>query len=516
MDQNLRGAREMVTPLTAANLKRATSLTTTTTPVVRNSSFSRPRYLPHNPQSNNAQHVRVFSDSNVPSDDRRYRSLNINSNPSWTTNPVRNTRSSELLRYPRSPLSPDPQLDTVSEEQSVRSHSSAHNLREQMMQLRGRISDLKERAQEENLRRRSTTNLRDNCPLNNADTSPGATGSPRPRLARITKASNVPGAWVSAQTIADDEDEDFQPREEYMDEEEDDDDNYTLPHSGSGSTDRTSTPTTTTTDHSNPSLYEDAPESSPDVSGPRHEDRDDAFDYSKFFLHSATGSFEPNTPTRHTRTTSLSSSDSCLTARAYPVNQDPATAGAEDEEELQAPPTPETPEALRHIEEVILPSRMQHRRGLSAESLATIATFETAEEGHQVSIAQWLSRSTSASSIHDLKQQTKPSRSHPSNQAALPSPALPPTYTPASAQNGQQYISISPSATTIAVSALLDPTKGQGLGSKDEALVYTLVESLREVVGELQLGAGGEERRRWLRRRLDEARRVIEGEDPER
>jgi hypothetical protein len=36
------------------------------------------------------------------------------------------------------------------------------------------------------------------------------------------------------------------------------------------------------------------------------------------------------------------------------------------------------------------------------------------------------------------------------------------------------------------------------------------------VVGELQLGAGGEERRRWLRRRLDEARRVIEGEDPER
>jgi pyruvate/2-oxoglutarate dehydrogenase complex dihydrolipoamide acyltransferase (E2) component len=233
-------------------------------------------------------------------------------------------------------------------------------------------------------------------------------------------------------------------------------------------------------------------------------------------LHSATGSFEPNTPTRHTRTTSLSSSDSCLTARAYPVNQDPATSGAEDEEELQAPPTPETPEALRHIEEVILPSRMQHRRGLSAESLATIATFETAEEGHQVSIAQWLSRSTSASSIHDLKQQTKPSRSHPSNQAALPSPALPPTYTPASAQNGQQYISISPSATTIAVSALLDPTKGQGLGSKDEALVYTLVESLREVVGELQLGAGGEERRRWLRRRLDEARRVIEGEDLER
>ncbi|KAH0292628.1 hypothetical protein KCU62_g2017, partial [Aureobasidium sp. EXF-3399] len=508
MDQNLRGAREIVTPLTAANLKRATSLTAA--PVARNTSFSRPRYLPHS--SPNTQHMRVLSDSNLQSDDRRYMSLNINSNPSWTTNPVRNTRSSELLRYPRSPLSPDPQLDTVSEEQSVRSQTSARNLREQMMQLRGRISTLKERAQEENFRRRSTNNLRETCPLNNADTSPGATGSPRPRLARITKASNVPGAWVSAETIDDHYNDDYQPREEDVDEEEDDDDNYTLPHSGSGSTDRTSTPTTTTTDHSIPtSLYQDAPESSPSA-GPRHEDRDDAFDYSKFFLHSATGSFEPNTPTRHARTTSLSSSDSCLTARAYPVNQDPTTAGAEDEEDMQPPPTPETPEALRHIEEVTLPSRIQHRRGLSAESLATIATFETAEEGHQASIAQWLSRSTSATSIHNLNESTKPSRGHPSTQGALPSPILPSTYTPASAQNGQQYISISPSATTIAVSALLDPERGQGLGSKDEALVYTLVESLRDVVGELQLGAGGEERRRWLRRRLDEARRVLEGE----
>lgn len=514
MDQNLRGAREMVTPLTAANLKRATSLTAA--PLTRNTSFSRPRYLPHNPQSPNTQHMRVLSDSNLQPDDRRYMSLNINSNPSWTTNPVRNTRSSELLRYPRSPLSPDPNLDTVSEEQSVRSQTSAHNLREQMMQLRGRISTLKERAQEENLRRRSTNNLRDTCPLNNADTSPRATGSPRPRLARITKASNVPGAWVSAETIDDHANGDFEQREDDLEEEEDDDDNYTLPHSGSGSTDRTSTPTTTTTDHSIPaSLYQDAPESSPSA-GPRHEDRDDAFDYSKFFLHSATGSFEPNTPTRHNRTTSLSSSDSCLTARAYPVNQDQVATGAEDDQELEPPPTPETPEALRHIEEVTLPSRIQHRRGLSAESLATIATFETAEEGHQASIAQWLSRSTSATSMHNLNDLPKPSRAHPSTQGALPSPILPSTYTPASAQNGQQYISISPSATTIAVSALLDPAKGQGLGSKDEALVYTLVESLRDVVGELQLGAGGEERRRWLRRRLDEARRVLEGEDLER
>ncbi|KAI5250587.1 hypothetical protein E4T42_04962 [Aureobasidium subglaciale] len=517
MDQNLRGAREIVTPLTAANLKRATSLTTAP---VRNTSFSRPRYLPQNHQSPNTQHMRVLSESNVQSDDRRYMSLNINSSPSWTANPVRTTRSSELLRYPRSPLSPDPQLDTVSEEQSVRSQTSAHNLREQMMQLRGRISTLKERAQEEKMRRRSTNNLRQNCPLNDADSSPGAKGSPRPRLARITKASNVPGAWVSAETIDADQ---FQAEErghnDDVDDVDDDDDTYTLPLSGSGRTDRTSTPTTATTDHSNPrSVYEDAPESSPLVSGPRHEDRHDAFDYSRFFLHSATGTFEPNTPTRHTRSTSLSSSDSCLTARAYPVNSTLPTTGAEqDDEDLQAPPTPETPEALRHIEDVKMPSRIQHRRGLSAESLATIATFETAEEGHQISIAQWLSRSTSASSIHNPSDLSKPpSRTHPSTQGGLPSPAMPPTYTPASAQQGQQYISISPSATTIAVSALLDPAKGQGLGSKDEALVYTLVEGLRDVVGELQLGAGGEERRRWLRRRLDEARRVLEGEDLER
>lgn len=465
--------------------------------------------------------MRVLSDSEVNPDERRYMSLNVNSAPSWTPNPVRATRSSEALRMQRAAFSPEPQLGTLAEEQSVRSRTSAHDLREQMMQLRGRISTLKERAQEENMRRRSTMNLRETCPLNDAQTSPGA--EQRPRLERITRANNVPGAWVSAETIDEGKGEAEPELEQEAGIDDDDEDDEYTPPSGSDSPDRTSTPTTATTTNGRSSIYEDAPE----LSAPRHEDRADAFDYSKFFLHSATGSF---TPTRRPRASSVSSSCSDQTARGPPNPEYTPQKFPSSDNEIQPPPTPETPEALRHIEAQKLPARpTQHRRGLSAESLASIASFETADEGHNKSIAQWLSRSTSAASIRSLNQRDMrpPSRAHPSTQVGLPESR--PSSSPSRQKNNhhhlsihqiqipppqqQTYISIQPSPSTMAVSALLD-SQSQRLGSKDEALVYTLVESLRDVIGELQCGGGeggGEERRRMLRRRLDEARRVLEG-----
>jgi hypothetical protein len=590
MDQNLRGAREIVTPLTAANLRRATSLQMT--PPVRNSSFSRPRYVPQQPQTQQIrqvqgslqtrqaqaspqtrqaqaspqtrqaqvvsqtrqvqassqtshvqqkQHTRGASDSQVRPDDRRHMALRINPTPSWEPGPVRTTRSSEILRHtrsPRSPLSPDLTLDTVSEERSVTSQASARSLREQMMHLRGRISTLKERAQEENLRRRSISNLRDSCPLTNADATAKGDAEGRPRLTRITRTSKIPGAWVSAEII--DSDNDGQEVEEGAEQEEDeDDDNCTLARSNSddNSTDRTSTPTTSST------TYKDAPEtSSPPSNAPRHEDRHDAFDYSKFFLHSATGSFSPNTPTRnHIRSTSLSSTDSCLTARAYPV----ATSGDAEQEGTEDAAAPETPEALRHIEAQRIPaaSRPQqysHHRGLSAESLATIATFETAREGahsqQHGSIAQWLSQSSSAATslpIHDEKDEQSSSgfssaipsssfiaRMHPAT--VLPSSVSLPVLYPAQQQQ-QNHLTLQSSATTLAVAALLTshsssstqepPTdRRMSLVSKDETLIYGLMDSIRELMEELQKGGGGEERRRVLRGRLEAARKVIDGE----
>ncbi|KAM3418500.1 hypothetical protein BST61_g4480 [Cercospora zeina] len=114
------------------------------------------------------------------------------------------------------------------------------------------------------------------------------------------------------------------------------------------------------------SVYEDANEQFSVVA---HEDREDAFDYEHFFLHSAMASYSTD---RRGSQSSMESEDSVATARG------PALVGYEDDEFYQTAgdfsPAPQTPERLREIE------RTLHQRSSSIESGTTMHTFATANE----------------------------------------------------------------------------------------------------------------------------------------
>jgi len=64
--------------------------------------------------------------------------------------------------------------------------------------------------------------------------------------------------------------------------------------------------------------------------------------------------------------------------------------------------------------------------------------------------------------------------------------------------------------TTVAVNALLNPD-GRQLGLKDKAILFGLVESLRKACHALQAEDEEQYESRVLRRRLDNAKRTLEG-----
>ncbi|KAK8196800.1 hypothetical protein M8818_006967 [Zalaria obscura] len=229
------------------------------------------------------------------------------------------------------------------------------------------------------------------------------------------------------------------------------------------------------------SHYEDAPSEMPAVTP--HEQREDAFDYQHFFLHSAMGTLS------RSRSSSVSTA-STMTARG-PSTQDDLV-----------PATPETPETLKLIE------RNLHKRTISADSLASVETFETAKEARSTPITpldeagrtQWPvlptkdghvrqrsgDRVDSGMGVRTLKRRSPPQSIH---YAGIDMPQPP---------------------ASVAVAALTDP-KARQLGLKDKAMLFTLIESLKDLCLKLQTEDEGSYESKGLRRRLDEARRVLDG-----
>ncbi|KXT10833.1 hypothetical protein AC579_1953 [Pseudocercospora musae] len=221
MEGNLRGAREMVAPLTAANLKRATSLGSHSA-VYGNGRILRytydyddahtqsaPRRL-HTQQSSPSMandfqnhHSRGYSEARLPN--RPYTALDQHAHyvmphkvraPPNTHEPVYERRLRVSKSYDslgassgvaygvgrERPLhnrqSPDQiHLEPLTEDDEMRSNrnsgplennglgfyrpsSRTSDLRDQMSSLKGKISSLKEKAREDSLRRQSHTNLR--------------------------------------------------------------------------------------------------------------------------------------------------------------------------------------------------------------------------------------------------------------------------------------------------------------------------------------------------------------------
>ena len=266
----------------------------------------------------------------------------------------------------------------------------------------------------------------------------------------------------------------------------------------------------------------------------RHEDRADAFDYEHFYLHSSMGS------TTRSRSPSQSSNESVETTKG----PEP-----EPQSEPYSSTGPETPEALRDYE-----SRMQHKRRESASSVSTMATFATATEGiptpadekedflptitKKLRISSEFPANNGGLSLPATNLQGRPdsglgiqkrdatgqqpspitsppqgetdpamaastrNRSTSSSNSSFNSPKVRSTSSPKAW--------VSPVVTPIVKSLLTSTRPAIKLEKRDETSLNILVESLREVCLRLSEGEDEEEVREW-RRRLEEARRVLDG-----
>ncbi|KAH0565583.1 hypothetical protein GP486_001033 [Trichoglossum hirsutum] len=284
-----------------------------------------------------------------------------------------------------------------------RSHSTAQmrDLRDQMKDLKGKISSLQQRAREDGLRRRSFQSLRTPSPFTAAEAwYTAANGYVEGGLsanAGVGMAERRYGmGFVGEEKIDDSEPgrgepdigqrvaghyEDAGRKTNGVDGIGDPigidggingEDLRESPYDGDGETERFSTESPVD------------PELQPATVGERHEDRADAFDYEHFFLHSGMGNYELPGSRRQSRSLSCSSGGSTsttkVTSQSTPEHQHQQSNGnwrrsviipraerIEEDEDDDTGPKP-------------FPKRY-HARQDSVSSISTYATFATATEG---------------------------------------------------------------------------------------------------------------------------------------
>ncbi|KAL1306925.1 hypothetical protein AAFC00_005568 [Neodothiora populina] len=525
MDQNLRGAREMVAPLTAANLRRATSLSSAFLQPAYY--YGRAKYTGHEQletrsrqQSDPAHgsdpfsHQRIFSESATSPilPERPFTSLSrvvipVNhSGPSWKSNPLRGSRSQEQLtsggrQTPRllheglhgpPPLAPLPENDVQTTPQnripsrvSSRRSSTAGDLREQMVELKGRISNLKERAREDSLRRRSMQQLRQASPL--ADSTPVQPANPRPSLGSPINYSSAPQRRFSPDDIFGGS----LPTVESVESTSSIDDTHSVSGNSPSSSISRGTITDISEETESESVYEDAADH-PAAMPTRHEDREDAFDYGNFFLHSSMGTIGRQ------RGDSISSTDSSETARGLDAV-------------IEVPPTPETPEVLRDIE------KSYHIRKKSADSIVSAASFATAREGLKsgrqtpVTTAGWLAPKTrSGRSTAQSMERTDSGHNMPLAQKIVAAKPAATRIRSFSRPAYKQFTSRKETSTST-VATTTTKVKEHPLGMKDKALVFSLIESLKHICEQLQTEAEDGPESELLRQKLEAAAGILNG-----
>ncbi|KAK2740871.1 hypothetical protein FQN55_008568 [Onygenales sp. PD_40] len=433
-----------------------------------------------------------------------------------------------------------------------RSQSQLHvrGLQDQMQDLRSKISTLKVQAQEDNLRRRSLQSLRTPSPFTAAEqwyTSAHDHHDTNGKVADDHWASQPDDGnndedeehhespreqspeSVLGNVLAEDQQSIADSHYEDADEEFDYDDidrvalaeilNEPLDSPISGDEDE---------------LFQDFPPMPPVPEGTRHEDREDAFDYEHFFLHSALGNYSRSKARQ--RRQSYDSTGSVETTR-------PASQGS----------VYTSPRGRAHV------------RNNSADSISTAATFATATEGmedddeysgDEIDNALYWNGNGSGGIYQYQNNNSRHSHGHSRQTTVLASPASPTLATsPQSAASTprakhsrhSRHASSSstatrtqsppplPAPTTIissliasAASQLTPPSAAPApaeqdsslLGADDMRLMEGLLQSLGTVALQLQLStaradkrASADERSSLLfRRRLDAARRVLEGE----
>jgi hypothetical protein len=454
---------------------------------------------------------------------RESRSFEVMREPSngWT----QDDRENSLRSHSRGSKSPPHMLETLPEDGTPKLHrssSTTSSLRDQMDDLKGRISSLKQRAQEDHLRRRSLQSLRAPSPFTSAETWYSGTdayksgGSPIAADAGVGIATQSP---TRKALFEEDEEGDASLRSDTSPVDpfgavkavdygrsafgtDNPTTNHYRNHSASSKvSDAIRQPEGEVeddqdfvsvhgeiVDDAGSSVYEDAVYEMPVTE--RHEDRVDAFDYENFFLHSAMGTYSQ---TRRGSNSSGGSADSVETTR-------PVTAFQNQEDDVSAK------------------RASFHQRNYSADSVSTMASFATAaeeqwdddEENERMDqfsqqllpfhhsttprLEQHSPRSDSAIKMRNANRS-------PSQKSRGNSPA-------GDRMNNLQTSKISP---IMLGSPQEEPHPALSVKEKD--LIYKLSLSFQQVCTNLHSTAGDQYERKEWRRRLDYARRILDGEE---
>ncbi|KAF2032000.1 hypothetical protein EK21DRAFT_87611 [Setomelanomma holmii] len=470
--------------------------------------------------------------------------------------PIKESRSYETMREPRkSPVTNEqqwpvrtnsrnskspPALETLQEDEDGprvhRSSSAASGLRDQMNDLKGRISSLKLRAQEDQLRRRSMQSLRTPSPFTNAQewytgndayhaggapvtTNAGLgikTESPtrravfeedhiRPQIAKITvsqrEGENLVLQDTSLHNGMTNGHSEQVPYHDVVDKDFDDLDSYDDEQDFDETDERDFLTADEDEEQTGESVYEDAVYEMPATE--RHEDRVDAFDYEHFFLHSAMGTYS----LEGRRSSSVGSDSSTETTR-------PVTAVQNHDDEVSS-----TEKRVSY-----------HSRNASADSISTLASFATAaenqsddeEENEQMDqfseqiLAQQLpiaQRPITSGSFSTLRSDSAINMR--SGNGSSPSQTLITrgSSSPADLASGLQVSKIFSILTESSSPSREEPRLA--LSEEEKQLIYSLAASFQQVCSNLQHTYGEQYERKAWRRRLDEARRVLNGEEME-
>jgi hypothetical protein len=404
-----------------------------------------------------------------------------------------------------------------------RSSSAASGLRDQMMGLKERISTLKLRAQEDQLRRRSMQSLRTSSPFTNAqewysgtDTH-HAEGAPVTANAGlgITKDSPIQRALHeegrisphSSRTTHSQQDGEMLvgedaglgldlgnghgslPRNDMGHEDFDDLESYTDEHDYvEADQGEYVSVNDDELEQAPDSVYEDAVYEMPATE--RHEDRVDAFDYEHFFLHSAMGTYS-----LEGRRSSTASDSSTATTRPVTAMQ------VQDDDDLSA--------SEKRVS--------YHSRNPSSDSVSTVASFATAAETHSDDEEnEQMDHFSSQILAHNLSSRPPTSASHTSlrsdsainmrRAAALTRGSA----SPADLASGLQVSKIFSILTEVTSPTREEPRLS--LNEEEKQLIYSLASSFQQVCEGLQHEYGDQYERKVWRSRLDEARRVLNGE----
>ncbi|KAL8926488.1 MAG: hypothetical protein Q9172_001791 [Xanthocarpia lactea] len=435
------------------------------------------------------------------------------------------------------------------------STNQMRDIRDQMQDLKGKISSLKQRAREDSLRRRSLQSLRTPTPFTAAEQwytgasgynrdrsrSRPREGSPPAAQPRIEEEDEMhqypvepPDSQVQEQ-ISTDTNEVIKAREEsYYSE---NDIGHPVPRENDNSpktviegplTEDEEGAAETPSDES-PMLIEendvevetqDSDRGVPDsLVLPRHEDRPDAFDYEHLFLHSSIGTLGQG---RKSRSSSHSSTYSVETTKPSRVSTGTGDLIGDSSASLE-----------EHGEESSQVQLGAHARKGSVDSVSTVATFATATEGDRneesdTDEEEWVNKRPMAGSwepeypqyrnvaveMHDGQQ---PSTNHTRQGRSPPQPKT---------HDGNVDLSTAKSA-EMGVPDLLAFLAGKmpsengksasrpiELSDSDKELAEKLVRSVAKVCAQLQAFSteGNKYGGRPWRRRLDGARRVLDGE----